>query len=213
MQSDDPRWEVLPNPTIRELTPYTAPPTDHADPVVLVGRPDTPGRRFRGSGFALVFWSPSALMVVAMATDSSGPAVVGLAVCLLVAWVARVWFIAVRVPRWKQPELIVNGENVIVTDVTGARQTVAWADVHEMTLAMVDAGMMTDELHLSWDTPTEVTCPTGKDLDLQDEPRRGLEEANLGDSLDATKVRDALTTHAPASVDLHAGPERGIFPA
>jgi hypothetical protein len=158
----------------------------------VLGGPDSPGRRFRGYGWILFMGIPTALFVVALISDASMTAIVGAGICLLIAFAARVWFIAVRVPRWKRPDVVVNGENLVITDVTGATRTVAWSDMTQVSLKLVTVGM-TDELHLEWTTAVDV----GADV-------------NLGDTLDPIKVRDALAVHAPVSVDMHAGPERGV---
>ncbi len=52
---------------------------------------------------------------------------------------------------------------------------------------------MTDELHLEWTNA-----------------RDSIVEINLGDTIEAITIRDALVAHAPSWVDIHAGPERGI---
>ena len=190
-----PTWDVLPNPAIRELAPYSPAPTDRPDPVELVGGPDSPGRRFRGYGWILFLGIPMALLVAAAASDVSVPVIFAAGIALLIAFVARVVYIAVRVPRWTRPQVSVNGESFAVTDVTGTRRTAAWADIGAIYVTSVSEGL-TDELRMRW-------IEAASDVEVT---------ACLGDTLDFGAVCEALSAHAPQGLEVQGGPQRAVAP-
>jgi len=190
-------WDVLPSPASRDdlslYRPdlYRPPAEGDRDPILLVGEPDKPGRRFRTSARAIPSVLALGLSGVSMAhSNVFWMVVIGVVVSVIIA---STLVVASRRPVWTTPRLEINAETMTVTDVAGVTRVVAWSDVSRLHLATV-AQPDSDLLLLTW-----VSATDGEGTSV-----------SLGNTLDLQRVRVAIQDRLPRRVELEVGPGRAV---